>query len=155
MHDLIERLKLSGFGCDIIRILIACIFFADDVVLLSPSRHGLQQMLNICVSYCKEFCLDFNVKKSKVMVVGKLPSNVTFASLLLNNESLEYVNEYKYLGVQICAGKTLSFSPIASIRSFHRAANAILHSTVKLNKDVLMSQRVQLGSDVPLPCGNQ
>ena len=138
MHDLIERLRLSGFGCKIIHIIIACIFFADDIVLLSPSRHGLQQMLDICIQYCKEFCLDFNVKKSKVMVIGKLPTDSTYASLLLNNEPLEYVNEYKYLGVSICAGKSLSFSPIASIRSFHRAANAILHSRIKLNNDVLM-----------------
>ena len=72
------------------------------------------------------------------MVIGKLPTDSTYASLLLNNEPLEYVNEYKYLGVSICAGKSLSFSPIASIRSFHRAANAILHSRIKLNNDVLM-----------------
>ena len=93
MHDLIERLKLCGFGCNVIHIIIACIFFADDIVLLSLSRHGLQQMLNICVEYCKKFCLDFNVKKSKVMVIGKLPADSTYASLLLDNEPLEYVNE--------------------------------------------------------------
>ena len=138
MHGLIERLKLSGFGCDIISIIIACIFFADDIVLLSPSRHGLQQMLNICVAYCKEFCLDFNVKKSKVMVIGKLPADSHYASLFLKNEHLDFVEEYKYLGVDLCAGKTLSFSPIATIRSFHRAANSILYSKVKPNADILM-----------------
>ena len=138
MHGLIERLKLSGFGCDIISMIIACIFFADDIVLLSPSRHGLQQMLNICVEYCKEFCLDFNVTKSKVMVIGKLPADSQYASLLLRNEPLDFVDEYKYLGVDICAGKTLSFSPIATIRSFHRAANSILYSKVKPNNDILM-----------------
>ena len=67
VHDLIQLLKDSGFGCYIIQVCIACIFFADDIVLLSPSRYGLQKLLNICVSHCKKFCLDFNVKKSKVM----------------------------------------------------------------------------------------
>ena len=71
MHDLIELLQSSGFGCRIIQLSIACIFFADDIVLLSPSRFGLQKLLDICALYCKKFCLDFNVKKSKVMIMGK------------------------------------------------------------------------------------
>ena len=75
MHDLIELLKKSGFGCYLIKLCIACLFFADDIVLLSPSRHGLQEMLNICASYCKVFCLDFNVKKSKIMIVENSPVN--------------------------------------------------------------------------------
>ena len=108
MHDLIEILKACGFGCLVIQLCIACLFFADDLVLCSPSRFGLQQLLNICAAYCKKFCLDFNVKK------------------------------YKYLGVDLCAGKELSFSPITTIRSFHKAANAILYSRVKPSNDVLM-----------------
>ena len=120
MHDLIEKLKACGFGCQVIELVIACLFFADDLVLLSPSRYGLQQLLNICVAYCKEYCLDFNVKKSKVMIIGKLPAETTLTSLFLNNDPLDFVDEYKYLGVYLCAGKTLSFSPLTTIRSFHR-----------------------------------
>ena len=138
MHELIEKLKSCGFGCKVILILIACLFFADNIVLLSPSRHGLQQMLDICVSYCKMYCLDFNVKKSKVMVVGKSLMDTHYAPLKLNCEPLEFVNKYKYLGVQICAGKQLSFSPTSTIRSFHRAANSILYSRVKPSNFVLM-----------------
>ena len=138
MHDLIERLKLCGFGCDVIQMCISCIFFADDVVLLSPSRHGLQQLLNICATYCKEYCLDFNVKKSKIMIIGKKLTETHFASLLLNDQPLEFVKEYKYLGVELCAGKTLTFSPLSMIRSFHRAANAIFYSRVKPSETVLM-----------------
>ena len=70
MHDLIEKLRGSGYGTYVIQMCLACIFFADDIVLLSPSRHGLQQLLNICFVYCEKFCLDFNVKKCKIMVAG-------------------------------------------------------------------------------------
>ena len=34
MHDLINELKSCGFGCHAISCCIACIFFADDTVLL-------------------------------------------------------------------------------------------------------------------------
>ena len=118
MHDLIQQLKDSGFGTYVINVCISCIFFADDIVLLSPSRHGLQKLLNICVAYCAKFCLDFNVSKSKVMVVGKRLGD-DMRSLQLNDASLEYVNEYKYLGVHLLAHNGLSFSSTASIRSFH------------------------------------
>ena len=113
MHNLIELLKASGFGCYIIQICISCILFADDIVLLSPCRLGLRRLLDICVSYCKKFCLDFNAKKSKVMIVGKKPSNAVFCPLLLGNVPLEFVTEYKYLGVDLKADKVLSFSAIA------------------------------------------
>ena len=138
MHDLIEILKSSGFGCLVIQVIIACIFFADDIVLYFPSRYGLQQLLNICSAYFKEFCLDFNVKKSKSMIVGKSFADTQIASLLLNNQPLDFVTQYKYLGVDLCAGKVLSLTPTSAIRSFHRAANSILYSRVKPSNDVLM-----------------
>ena len=56
----------------------------------------------------------------------------------MNNEPIEFVDEYKYLGVQLCAGKVLSFSATTTIRSFHRAANSILYSRVKPSNIVLM-----------------
>ena len=136
MHDLIQLLRTSGYGCYVIQMCIACIFFADDIVLLSPSRSGLQSLLNICVTYCKRFCLDFNVKKSKVMVVGKVSGNVY--PLYLNDVPLGFTTEYKYLGVVLTSGKTLSFSATTTIRSFHRAVNSILYSRVKLESAVLM-----------------
>ena len=137
-HGLIKLLQKCGYGCKIIQIVIACLFFADDIVLLSPSRFGLQRLLDICVSYCKKFCLDFNVKKSKVMVIGCSSNNTAISPLLLNNEPMEFVNQYKYLGVEICAGKSLEFSVENVIRSFHRAANAILYSPVKPSNEVLL-----------------
>ena len=72
------------------------------------------------------------------MIVGKQIPNSNFLPLVLNDEPLEYVSEYKYLGVVICAGKTLTYSPVAAIRSFHRAANAILYSDIKPNNAVLL-----------------
>ena len=136
IDELISILKNSGYGCHAISLCIACIFFADDMVLLSPSRYGLQKMLNICVDYCSKYCLDFNVKKSQVMLIGTEPSEL--GPLFLNDTPLEYVSEYKYLGVTLNGDKELKFLPVCNIRSFHRAANSILCSRVKPNKKVLM-----------------
>ena len=137
MHDLIEQLTNSGYGTHVIQMCINCIFFADDVVLLSPSRYGLQELLDICVAYCDRFCLDFNVKKSKIMIVGKNPK-YHYCALTIHGAPLDHVSEYRYLGVNLCSQKGLSFSSTTALRSFYRAANSILHSRVKPNNDVLM-----------------
>ena len=139
LHDLIKQLQASGFGCHIIKLCIACIFFADDIVLLSPSRYGLQRLLDICANYCRKFCLDFNVNKSKVMIVSrKCVSYDNLCSLRLNDTELEYVHEYKYLGVNLNTGNGLCFPATSTIRSFHRAANSVLHGRVKPSQQVQM-----------------
>ena len=89
------------------------------------------------MEYCKKFCLDFNVKKSKVMVIGG-KSNDQFSPLLLNGQQLEFVDTYRYLGVDVCTGKSLNFSAVNMVRSFHRAANSILYSHVKPRNKVLL-----------------
>ena len=71
VNEIIILLRKSGFGCHLIQLFIGCILFADDLALLAPSRSALQSMINIVAAYCKKHCLDFNVKKSKVMVFGK------------------------------------------------------------------------------------
>ena len=84
-------------------------------------------MLDICATYCSKFCLDFNTKKSQVMIVGDDLKEGVFSPLFLNGESLKYVCIYRYLGVNLLAKKHLTFPAHADICSFYRAANSILY----------------------------
>ena len=138
MDDLIYLLIKSGFGCKAILMCIACLFFADDIVLLSPSRMGLQKLIDICLTYCSRFCLDFNVKKTKIMIIGKKLSVGDCDPLVLNGIPLEFVSEYKYLGVTLCNGDSLTYSALQDLRSFHRAVNSILCGRAKPNNEVLL-----------------
>ena len=71
------------------------------------------------------------------MIVGK-NSNCDYCALSIHGAPLELVCEYKYLGVNLRANKSLLFCSTAVIRSFYRAANSILHSRVKPKNEVLM-----------------
>ena len=64
MDDLIDRLKKRGIGCHLIDLFVACLFYADDLCLIAPTRSAMQEMLNLCQEYCSEFCLTFNVNRS-------------------------------------------------------------------------------------------
>jgi hypothetical protein len=45
--------------------------YADDTVLLSETKEGMQQSLNIFQLYCDLWKLDVNINKTKVMVFSK------------------------------------------------------------------------------------
>ena len=63
-------MKTSGLGCTIKNNYYGAIAYADDIVLLSPNRDGLQKMFNISQKYFEELDLiisfdHVNPEKSK------------------------------------------------------------------------------------------
>ena len=97
----------------------------------------MQEMLTICQEYCSEFCLTFNVKKSKVLYFGK--ANTHVSDLMLDGKPLEFVKQWKYLGVTVTAGSSLCFSARPALASFYRAVNSILSVLRKPDELVLMN----------------
>ncbi len=50
---------------------IRCLLYADDLVLLSPTQHGLQQNLDLLEQYCQTWALTVNLKKTNIMIFQK------------------------------------------------------------------------------------
>ena len=75
VDELITKLMALGVGCYIGSLFAAALFYADDMALLSPSIRGLQLLLNVCESYCREWDICLNVKKTKNLYFGKPLSN--------------------------------------------------------------------------------
>ena len=51
--------------------------YADDIILLSSSAQGLQQKLNRLNEYCKDWCLNINTDKTKVLIFNKAGRHIT------------------------------------------------------------------------------
>ena len=51
IDKLLLDLKESGFGCHIGNYFYGASAYADDLILLSPTRSGLQEMFTICNNY--------------------------------------------------------------------------------------------------------
>ena len=77
---------------------IDCLLYADDVIIFSNSANGLQDRLNALVSYCDTWCLNVNLKKTKVLMFNKSGRHIK-EPFYFNNELTESVNKHKYLGV--------------------------------------------------------
>ena len=69
---------------------------ADDAVLINEMENQLQMMLDKVNETCKEYKMDINVKKTKVMVISKMNDGKCECSI--NGVKLEQVTHYKYLG---------------------------------------------------------
>jgi len=71
MNIFIVELRKLNLGCHVCGIFLGCLLYADDIILLSPSVEGLQEMLNKCFEIAHFISLQFNVKKCHCMVIGK------------------------------------------------------------------------------------
>ena len=82
---------------------LTSLLYADDLVLLSRSREGLQKYINTVSLFCSKWQMNINEKKSKVMVFCKKTSKKLKQESIfsLNNKNLEVVQDYTYLGVKM------------------------------------------------------
>ena len=54
LDDLFSKLQESGIGCKMGNSYAGCLAYADDLSLLSPTKKGLQKLVELCEEYAKE-----------------------------------------------------------------------------------------------------
>ena len=138
MDELVLQLRNTGLGCYIVNVFVACILYADDVCLLAPTKKALQRLLDICGSYARMWCIQYNEKKTKVMCFGKSDGLSSGCSLILNNKPLDFVKEWKYLGITVVSGSSFSCSINKCLATFYRSANSILNVVRRPSECVMM-----------------
>ena len=111
---------------------INMLMYADDLILLSESKEGLQKQINKLNNYCKQWKLDVNVKKTKIMIFNR-GNKIINTEFYINNTPLQNVKIFKYLGFTISA-KNCSFSPTLDDLSL-KASRAVytLNGKIKLS----------------------
>ena len=94
MKELGEKVQKTGLGICIGDIKIACLLFADDVLLFASSKEEADELLKIVSNFINERQLLLNEDKTKIISSDKLYNHP-----LLNQESWE--GYLKYLGLYI------------------------------------------------------
>ena len=105
IDNLISLLRRSGLGCRIDNIFYGVLGYADDLLVLSASRSGLQAMVSICEKFAKlrrlKFSTNPNPSKSKtkcVMFTKDKTDKDSLAPIMLNGDPLPWVETVKHLG---------------------------------------------------------
>lgn len=74
--------------------------YADDIILLSESKEGLQSALDVLQKFCMSWKLEVNSQKSKIIVFNS--NGKSFLNhFKIGNKTLETVKSYCYLGITI------------------------------------------------------
>lgn len=102
INDLLYQLESSGLGFCIYDINCCCPSVADDMLLGSYSKVGLDKMMNICFRYSVKWRYLYNALKSLVIVFNESKnvyqqSNRTW---MLGNDQVHEGTEYVHLGVR-------------------------------------------------------
>ena len=97
--ELTQHLNTLNVGCSINGQLINNLSYADDMVLISPSAKGLQQLINACCNYAERHDIIYNETKTQcMMVIPRALQNVPHPQINLGGHPLQFVNEFPYLG---------------------------------------------------------
>ena len=96
INGIVQKVKEDGDGGELGDLKIPVLLFADDMVLIADGKDELERMVEKVRQYCREWRLEVNVNKTKVMVVSKDGEKVV--KVKYGEEELECVKQYVYLG---------------------------------------------------------
>ena len=99
INDLSSVLRNASDGRDVN---LNCLLYADDLVLLSNLKEGLQRSLDTLKNYSLSLGLELNLEKSKCIVFSKVTKS-DISKFFYNASQIETVRSYIYLGVKFHA----------------------------------------------------
>jgi len=143
VRELIANITSCGIGCNVGGLAINILAYADDLVLLSPSWFGMQQLLDILAVHSDSIDMVCNVNKTVCMVVAPKCKNKIVAShfpeFKLGNSTVQFVHEFKYLGHIVSQDEKDDADIEREIRSLFIRTNVLLRRFGKCTKDVKLT----------------
>ena len=103
IDKLFSLLRSSGFGCRLFNVFYGCFGYADDILLLSASRSGLQAMVDIANKFMRKkglkFSTDVIASKSKTKCILFSQKRIPYIEpIKLDGNNLPWVTDIRHLG---------------------------------------------------------
>ena len=106
---------------------LLALLYADDLALVSTSMTGLQAQLDVLRGYADRWGLTVNVDKTKAVIYRTARARVcSNPSLAYDGQSIEFVDSFKYLGVEMHCTQSFSDAGLPRKESAQRALPAML-----------------------------
>lgn len=97
MDNCLKDLKERKCGLRMNELLVICLLYADDQVILAASAEQLQEMVTVMHESFERKGMKVNVSKTKVMVIER-DECMTECDIMIGGEKIEQVREFVYLG---------------------------------------------------------
>ena len=102
MRSVSKAVANSGIGCHIGNMPCNILMYADDIVLLSPSWHAQQILLDTCAKEICSVAMILNLTKTVTIIYSPYNKSrrvtLSFPPFMLNGIAIAIVNSCKYLG---------------------------------------------------------
>ena len=99
LDDLFSKLQESGIGCKLGNSYAGCLAYADDLSFLSPTKKGLQKLVDLCEECAIENDILFNGNKSQFLIFkGRGNSPKDFCHINVNGSCVWNVEQATHLG---------------------------------------------------------
>ena len=116
VDDLLQELRSLGVGCCIANLFCGSVGFCDDILLIAPTRDGMQLMLDTCEDFASgnnlQFSTDPNPTKSKtkcIFMIGKRKNMSKPVPLKLSGKELPWVASATHLGHEFHESGTMEY----------------------------------------------
>ena len=109
------------------------LFYADDNCIFSTTPRGLQSKLNIIHSMSQRLGLEVNLDKTKIIVFRKGGFLGKNEKWFYDNQPVEVVNEYNYLGITFSTKMSFANASLPLIAKAKKCINDILFSLRSLS----------------------
>ena len=136
IDDLFSTLRRRKIGCWLDGSYIGVVGYADDLFLICPSAEGLQEMIQTCEEYAKEYGLAFSTdvipskSKTKCLKFEVNPQKVT--DIKLGGNILPWASNGNHLMIQINSKiDDLSHDILRKRASFIQRNDEIIQETPK------------------------
>ena len=101
INDLGNLLTATQLGLPLKEEIISCIFFADDLVIISKNEKSLDTLLDITRTYFKQHRLFISETKSKILSYNATTEEIQFRGTQSSSITLQQIISFKYLGIPI------------------------------------------------------
>ena len=112
---------------------IGSLLFADDLLILSETKEGLQNSLNNLSTYCDNWQLSLNINKTKTMIFTQSKHKIEQSFVTYKNKAVDNTTEYSFLGILIKNNGNLSQSTLNLTKKAKKVFFAIRSYTNSLN----------------------
>ena len=111
INDLTHSINCANIDAPIMNnIQVSCLFYADDLVIVSETKEGLQESLNALDQYTSKWFLEVNPKKTKCLTFSRGRALRVPDTFKLGDRVLDNCDSYCYLGAIFCKSGSMNMA---------------------------------------------
>lgn len=138
---------------------LSCLLYADDLVLLSKTKVGLQKKLDYLNNYCVQWGLKINTEKTQIIVFCRTTPKIN-TLFKCGDDIIKVTDQYKYLGVIFNQTGNFTMAQTHLSKQGNKAAHSLrktfLNANTQINTmlhlfDTLVDPIITYGADIWFP----